>query len=168
MDRADAPQAHPMRVERPSDREMVISRTCDASVSAVFAAWTTPALFRRWWVPKSMGVPLLLCEMDARTGGSYRLEFGQDASNVFAFFGTYLEVMPEKRLVWTNDEGPDGAVTTVTFAADGGKTLLTFHERYPTRQTLDDAMVGMESAMPEQFGQLDELLANRAAGAHQR
>ena len=148
-------------VERKSDRELVITRTFDAPVSLVFEAWTRPELFMKWWAPKSMGVPLRACDMDVRNGGQYRLEFGQDEANTFAFFGRYLEVLPNARLVWTNDEDETGgAVTTVTFEDRGGKTLLVFHDLYPTKEALDEAIAGMPDIMPEQFLQLDELLAS--------
>ena len=143
---------------RKSDRELVVTRTFNAPARIVFEAWTKPELFMRWWAPRSMGVPLLSCDMDVRAGGKYRLEFGQDASNSFAFYGNYIEVIPHTRLVWTNDEHTDGAVTTVTFEEKGGKTLLVFHELYPSKEALDEALVGMEGEMPEQFEQLDELL----------
>jgi uncharacterized protein YndB with AHSA1/START domain len=126
----------------------------------VFEAWTKPELFMRWWAPKSIGVPLRSCEMDVRTGGRYRLEFGEDAFNTSAFFGKYLEVIPNSRIVWTNDEGGDGAVTTVTFEDDGGKTRLVYHDLYPTKEALDEAIEGMPDIMPERFAQLDELLAS--------
>jgi uncharacterized protein YndB with AHSA1/START domain len=151
-------------VERTSEREMVVTRTFEAPARILFEAWTRPELFMRWWAPKSMGVPLLSCEMDVRTGGSYRLEFGQDASDSFAFFGKYIDVTPGSRLVWTNDEGEDGAVTTVTFEERDGRTLLTFHEIYPSKEALDEALIGMESCMPEQFEQLDTLLVSLGAG----
>ncbi|CAL8480433.1 protein of unknown function (plasmid) [Caballeronia sp. S22] len=61
--------------ERKSDREMVITRMFDAPPRLVFEAWTTPELFRQWWVPKSSGATLLSCEQDVRVGGGYRLEF---------------------------------------------------------------------------------------------
>ena len=162
MDETRASGPTPMQnrtmVERKSDRELVVTRTFDAPARTVFEAWTKPELFMRWWAPKSMGVPLLSCEMDVRAGGKYRLEFGQDASNSMAFFGKYIEVTPGSRLVWTNDEDEDGAVTTVTFEEKGGKTLLVLHELYPSKEALDDAIAGMEGGMPEQFEQLDELL----------
>jgi uncharacterized protein YndB with AHSA1/START domain len=131
----------------------------DGPVRLVFDAWTKPDLFRWWWAPKSSGVPLLSCEMDVRTGGGYRLEFGHDAANAMAFFGKYLEVSPPSRLVWTNDESDDAAVTTVTFEDVDGATRLVLREVYPSKEGLDEAFVGMEDSMPEQFGQLDELLA---------
>lgn len=153
-------------VERKSDRELVITRIFDAPVSLVFEAWTRPELFMRWWAPKSFGVPLRSCDMDVRAGGKYRLEFGADEANTHAFFGRYIEVLPNARLVWTNDEGDTGgAVTTVTFEDRDGKTLLVFHDLYPTKEALDEAIAGMPDIMPEQFAQLDELLASLGATA---
>jgi uncharacterized protein YndB with AHSA1/START domain len=147
------------KVERTSERELVVTRTFNGPARIVFEAWTKPDLFMRWWAPKSMGVPIYSCEMDVRTGGSYHLEFGHDASETFGFFGKYIEVIPDARLVWTNEEGDDGAVTTVTFDDRGDHTLLVLRELYPSKEALDDAFIGMEGTMPEQFVQLDELLA---------
>jgi uncharacterized protein YndB with AHSA1/START domain len=143
-------------VERKSERELVVTRTFNGPARIVFEAWTKPELFRRWWAPKSMGMSLLSCEMDVRVGGKYRLEFEPDA---MAFFGTYLEVTPHSRLVWTNEEGGQGGpVTTVTFEEKGGKTLLVMHELYSSKEALDAAGTGAADAMVETFAQLDELL----------
>jgi uncharacterized protein YndB with AHSA1/START domain len=150
-------------VERKSERELVVTRTFDAPARIVFEAWTKPELFMQWWAPKSAGVPLFSCEMDVRTGGGYRIAFGHDASSAMAFFGKYLEVIPNARLVWTNEESADAAVTTVTFEEKGDKTLLVLRELYPSKEALDDAFVGMEGCMPEQFEQLDELLVTLSA-----
>ena len=148
-------------VERKSPRELVVTRTFDAPARIVFEAWTKPELFRQWWVPKSMGMSLLSCEMDVRVGGKYRLEFEPDA---MAFFGTYLEVTPHSRLVWTNEEGGEGGpVTTVTFEDRGGKTLLVLHELYSSKDALDAAGTGAADAMVETFAQLDELLLTLGA-----
>ena len=152
-------------VERKSERELVITRTFNAPARLVFEAWTKPELFRRWWVPKSMGMSLLSCEMDVRVGGGYRIEFRHpEAAKPMAFFGKYLEVTPPSRLAWTNEESADGAVTTVTLEEKGGKTLLVLHEIYPSKEALDASIEGMEGGMPEQFGQLDELLLTLGAG----
>jgi uncharacterized protein YndB with AHSA1/START domain len=143
-------------VQRTSDRELVVTRTFDAPARLVFEAWSRPELFERWWVPKSMGMTLRSCEMDVRTGGTYRLDFGDGMD----FFGTYLEVTPHSRIVWTNEEGGDnGSVTTVTFEEKGGKTLLVVSEVYPSKEALDAAGTGAADAMHETFGQLDDLLA---------
>jgi len=145
-------------VQRTSDREVVVTRTVNGSARIVFEAFTRAELFRRWWVPKSMGMTLLSCELDARVGGKYRLVF--DASpEPAAFFGTYVEVQPYSRLAWTNDEGGEGgSVTTVTFEEQGGKTLVVLRETHPSKEALDAAGTGAVDAMGEQFDQLDELL----------
>jgi len=153
-------------VERKSDREVVVTRTFDAPARLVFEAWTKPELFEQWWVPRSMGMTLRSCELDVRTGGKYRLVFGDDPANPMAFFGEYLDVVPNQRLVWTNEEsGADGSVTTVTFEEKDGRTMLVMSELYPTKEALDAAGTGAQEAMKETFGQLDELLASLAPTA---
>ena len=143
-------------VERTSERELVVTRTFNGPVHIVWEAWTKPELFKRWWLPKSMGMVLRSCAMDVRTGGTYRLEFEPDG---VAFFGTYLEVTPHARIVWTNEEGGEGgAVTTVTFEDKGGQTLVVMHELHPSKEALDAAGTGAAEATIETFAQLDELL----------
>ena len=147
-------------VERKSDRELVVTRAFNAPARLVFAAWTRPELFKQWWLPKSMGMTLVSCEMDVRTGGKYRLGFGDGMD----FFGRYLEVTPHSRLVWTNEEsGDSGSVTTVTFEEKDGRTLLVLSELYPSKEALDAAGTGAADAMGETFQQLDGLLANLGA-----
>jgi len=151
-------------VQKKSEREVVVTRTFDAPALLVFEAWSKPELFKKWWVPRSMGMTLRSCELDVRTGGKYRLVFGDDPANPMAFFGKYLEVVPNKRIVWTNEESGDaGSVTTVTFEERDGKTLLVMSELYPTKEALDAAGTGAQEAMNETFGQLDELLAELSA-----
>ena len=143
-------------VQRKSDRELVVTRTFDAPARLVFEAWSRPELFKKWWVPKSMGMTLRSCEMDVRTGGKYRLDFGDGMD----FFGRYIEVTPPSRIVWTNEEGGEnGSVTTVTFEDKGGQTLLVMSELYPSKEALDAAGTGAADATHETFAQLDELLA---------
>ena len=150
-------------VARKSDREVVVTRTFDAPARLVFEAWTTPELFRQWWVPRSLGMTLRSCELDVRTGGSYRLVFGDDPANPMAFFGKYLDVVPNQRIVWTNEEsGADGSITTVTFEEKNGRTMLVMSELYPTKEALDAAGTGAQEALNETFGQLDELLTSLA------
>src|SRR6187399_776565 len=160
MDARRGSEATPMKnrttVERKSERELVVTRTFNGPARIVFEAWTKPELFKQWWVPKSLGMVLRSCQMDVRAGGTYRLEFEPEG---MAFFGTYLEVTPHSRLVWTNDEGGEtGPVTTVTFQEQGDKTLLVLHELYPSKEALDAAGTGAADAMGETFEQLDELV----------
>jgi uncharacterized protein YndB with AHSA1/START domain len=153
-------------VERKSDREVDVTRTIYAPARLVFEAWTRPELFQEWWVPRSMGMTLCSCELDVRTGGKYRLVFGDDPANTMAFFGRYLDVVPNRRIVWTNEEsGADGSVTTVTLEERNGTTTLVLRELYPTKEALDAAGTGAQEVMHETFGQLDQLLASLAATA---
>src|SRR5579872_2811787 len=150
-------------VERKSDRELVVTRTFNAPPHIVFEAWSKPELFKVWWVPKSAGMSLVSCDMDVRSGGTYRLVFRHpNFDQPMTFFGMYREVTPNKRLVWTNEESDHGAVTTVTFEENAGNTLVTLHELYPTEAALDEALAGSAEGLPEQFAQLDELLAGRS------
>lgn len=148
-------------VNRQSERELVITRTFNGPAQLVFEAWTRPELLMRWWAPKSFGITFLSCEADVRTGGSYRFVFGHPASDQpMAFFGRYIEVTPPTRIVWTNEEGEEGSVTTVTFTERDGKTHLVLTDRYPSRDALDAAIEsGSQGAYPEQFEALDALLS---------
>ena len=159
------PMKNRTTVERKSERELVVTRTFNGPARIVFEAWTKPELLKRWWAPKSTGVSLLSCEADVRVGGGYRLEFAHGNSQM-AFFGTYKEVTPHSRLVWTNEESDEGSVTTVTFAETDGKTLLVMHELYPSKEALDAAGTGAADAMDETFEQLDELLVTLDRGPY--
>jgi len=150
-------ESEPTTVERKSERELVITRTINGPARIVFEAFTQPELFKRWWVPKSLGVSMLSCEMDVRVGGKYRVVFGPGAE----FYGTYIDVTPHSRLVWTNEEGDQGVqVTTVTFEEKDGKTLLVMHDLYPSKEALDAALGGMDDGMRETLDQLDEFVAS--------
>jgi uncharacterized protein YndB with AHSA1/START domain len=154
---------YPTTVERHSERELVVTRTFDGPARIVFEAWTKPELLMRWWTPKSFGMSFVSCEADVRTGGTYRFVFSHPAfEQPMAFVGRYLEVTPPSRIVWTNEEGADGPISTLTLEEKGGKTLLVLRELYPSRQALDDAIASGTtgtSGAPEQFELLDEVLA---------
>ena len=165
IEREATPTPNRTLVERKSERELVVTRTVNAPARLVFEAWTKADLFRRWWVPKSYGLTLLACEMDVRVGGQYRLVF-RHGDSTMEFFGTYLEVTPHSRLVWTNEEGDNGkSVTTVTFDENAGKTLLVVHDLYPSKEAVDTGSTG---AMPEVLDQLEELLASLRSNSETR
>jgi uncharacterized protein YndB with AHSA1/START domain len=148
------------RMDRPSERELVVTRMFDSPARIVFEAWTKPELLMRWWAPESFGVTFLSCEADVRPGGTYKFVFGHpESGQPVAFVGRYLEVEPPSRLVWTNDESDDGFVTTVTFEERDGKTHLMLQDRYPSREALDEALAsGSVSGYPQQFDELDAVL----------
>jgi uncharacterized protein YndB with AHSA1/START domain len=150
-------------VERTSVCELVVTRTFNGPASMVFDAWTKPELLKQWWAPKSLGVALFECESELRVGGAYRYAFGRDPKNPEVFSGHYKEVSPPSRLVLTQvyerlrDAGE--AIVTITFEESNGKTRLTLHQLYPSKEALDGAIAsGMERGMHETFGQLDNLV----------
>ncbi|MEO5920670.1 MAG: SRPBCC family protein [Pseudolysinimonas sp.] len=147
-------------VHMSSDREVVVTRTFDCPARLVFEAWSKAELFEQWWVPQSLGATLRSCELDVRTGGTYRLVFGDDPANTMAFHGRYLEVVPNSRIVWTNDEGGEdsASVTTVTLEEHDGTTHLVLTELYPSKEAFDAAGTGAQDALHETFAQLDEVL----------
>ncbi len=154
------PMKNDATVERISERELVVTRVFDSPAHIVFEAWTKPELLKRWWAPKSCGVSFVSCEADVRTGGTYRFVFSHPAAEEpMAFFGKYIEVTPYTRLVWTNEESEEAAVTTVTFEEKGGQTLLVVRDFYPSKEALDKAIAsGSTDGSSEQFEQLDDLL----------
>lgn len=152
---------HSPTVERTSALEFVVQHTIQAPAARVFAAWTDRDQFAQWWVPKSCGLTLLSCQLDVRVGGTYRLVFPQGDETV-AFFGTYREVAPPTRLVWTNEEGGESevVVTTVTLQESQAQTTVTVRDLYPSSAALDAAIAyGATAGMPESLAQLDAFLS---------
>jgi len=163
-----APPKGRTTVERKSARELFVRRTFAGPAHIVFEAWTRPELLKRWWAPKSVGISFISCEVDARTGGTYRFVFGHPAAEQpMAFFGRYIEVTRNARLVWTNEEAGDaGSVTTATFEESGAGTLVVLHDLYPSKEALDAALASGSAGIDESgtggygetFLQLDDLL----------
>jgi uncharacterized protein YndB with AHSA1/START domain len=160
------PMKNRTNVERKSDLELVVERTVNGPVHLVYEAWSKPELFKQWWVPKSAALSLVSFEQDVRVGGTYRLVFSVQGAEM-AFFGTYREVVPNTRIVWTNEEaGDEGQISTVTFEEKAGKTLVVMHELYPTKAALDAALAsGSQEGTCETFDQLDEFIVARAASS---
>ena len=151
-------------VERTSDRELVVTRMFNGPAHIVFDAWTRPELLKRWWAPKSFGVSLFECESDLRVGGTYRYAFGRDPKKPEVFSGRYIEVSQPSRLVLTQlyerMRNAGEAVVTATFEESQGRTRLTLHQLFPSKEALDGAIAsGMERGMRETLDQLDALVA---------
>jgi uncharacterized protein YndB with AHSA1/START domain len=159
---AKAVSPNDMKVDRVSDRELVITRTFDAPARIVYAVWTTPAHMKRWWAPKAFGVTMYECDNDVRVGGKYRYVFGKEGQPRMAFAGTFTEVVPDARLVATQifEQMPQAgeAITTTTFTPDGTHTHLELRQLFATKAALDGAIAsGMTDGMRLTFDQLDEL-----------
>jgi uncharacterized protein YndB with AHSA1/START domain len=155
---------------RTSDREIVIARTFNGPARIVFDAWTRPELVSRWWAPRELGVAMVSCEADVRVGGRYRYVLRPGQGDEVAFSGTYTEITPHSRLVYTTvlelkgveavDES-GAAIVTVTFDERDGKTHLVSRERYPSKEVLDGVLAsGMERGLRATMDQLDDLVAS--------
>ena len=160
---AEAANRNDMKIDRVSDRELVITRTFDAPARIVYEAWTTPEYMKRWWAPKAFGVTMYECDNDVRVGGKYRYVFGKEGQLKLAFSGVFREVVPNARLVATQlyEQMPQAgeAITTTTFVQHGDKTQLELRQLFPTKAALDGAIAsGMTDGMRLTFGQLDELV----------
>ena len=109
-------------------------------------------------MPRSVtGVAIVGCDMDVRTGGTYRLEFAAEGSGTMAFYGKYLEVVPNERIVWTNDEGEQGSVTTVTFEEQDGRTRVTLLVQCASKLSRDAIIEsGMEDGLQDALDLLEE------------
>ena len=157
-------------VERASDRELVIRRLFRARPESVFRALTEPALLRRWWAPRSLGVELVECEVDLRVGGGYRYVFGKPGQPLMAFSGVYQEIVRGERLVFTQifepmREAGEGRITTTLTAHEVG-TQFVSRELYPSKQVLDGAIAsGMERGMRDTLEQLAALLDEHGVNA---
>jgi len=158
-------------IERTSDEEFTVTRVFHAPAAAVFDAYTNAELVKRWWAPASRSVAMVRCEADVRAGGEYRYLLGVGANDRFVFAGTYLEVNAPTSIAYTQLFEPmcgeplsHEATVTVTFTEHDGETTLVAHERYPSKQALDDSLqLGVADRIRETFEQLDELLATVTA-----
>lgn len=150
-------------IEAPPDLPtVVIVREFDAEPARVFRAWTDPDLFARWSGPRSLTTTVGLWE--ARTGGAYRFANHRDGEEVASFYGSFHEVRPHERIVWTFTwEGmPDGvSLETITFTSlEGGRTRVRTTSLVDSFEARDAMLAsGMETGVVEGYDKLDELLA---------
>jgi uncharacterized protein YndB with AHSA1/START domain len=92
--------------------DLQLQRDVDLPVSAVWRAWSTPALLLEWFCPKPWKV--VECDIDLRPGGRFRSVMqSPEGQKMPANEGCYLLVEPERRLVWTNTLGPGFRPKTV-------------------------------------------------------
>jgi len=80
--------------------DLVLERTVDVSPALVWKAWTEPEHLMKWWTP----VPwkTIECEIDLRPGGLFRTVMLSPEGEKVPNFGCYLEVVPQRKLVWTD------------------------------------------------------------------
>jgi len=155
-------------------KEFTITRIFDALRAIVWKAWTDPEMVKRWWGPRGVATPT--CKVDARKGGKINIvmvagkELGPAAGQEWPMTGTFEEVAPQGRLVYTasalqDRKGSQSLLetrTTVTFDDLHGKTKLTVHillTRSSDSPEAKLAIQGMEGGWSQSFDKLEETLS---------
>ena len=147
------------------EKQIIVSRTFEAPLELLWKAWTEPEHFMKWYGPKGFTAPT--CEIDLSVGGRHLWSMLSPDGNQMYFTGSYKEVVPMKRLVFTDSssdaegnvkgmgEGmPESMDVTVTFVHTDGKTTVTVsHVGYGPGA--EYAGMGWEQA----FDKLTEVLA---------
>lgn len=141
-----------------------IRREFDATPEQVFRAHVDPELYAKWIGPRSLTTRITT--WDARTGGAYAFANDQDGTEVAAFFGSFHEIRPAERIVWTftYTGEPDGvSLETLLFEAlPGGRTRLRTLSVVESFEIRDAILAsGMNVGVEEGYAKLDELLAEQ-------
>lgn len=122
-----------MKTQQAEALELRIERVIRADRKRVFAAWTEPEQLKRWSAPE--GLTMSEGEGEVRAGGRWRAVMVEPNGTRHEAFGTYREVTPPERLVFTHawrlagDGGPASSpetVVTVEFKAEAGATRIVF------------------------------------------
>lgn len=118
--------------------ELVLTRLIDAPADKLFRCWTDPALLKRWFAPAPYTTPV--AEMDIRVGGASNIVMKSPEGQEMPNPGTVLEVIPGRKLVftdaytgdWLPREGAPFMTAIITFDPEGGKTRYTATVRHWT------------------------------------
>ena len=148
--------------EPAADRELTITRTFDAPARLLFLAWSKPEHLKKWFGP--VGYPVTMCEMDFRKGGRWRAAMtGPSGQQQTPFGGEYLEIVPDRKIVFSNGfelPGAEKMIMTVTFDEKDGKTLLTLHTLFASiAQKATHVGAGMAEGIASGLDQLIDVVA---------
>ena len=136
---------------------LTLKRRLQASPAQVFSAWTDPEKIVHWFGPHETTDGSVRAEMDVRAGGRYRISFRTADGEYHEVGGTYREVVPDRRLVfsWAWHSTPEReSLVTVTVRPDGDGTLLTLlHEQFFDQAAADGHKRGWTGTLDklEQF-----------------
>lgn len=133
-----------------ADTSLTLRRTIAAERPKVFQAWTEPALLGRWFCPRDSRVELT--EVDLREGGRYRLGMRDPEGDVHVATGTYLQIVPPQKLVftwaWEGGEMEGDTQVTVELIDQGDSTeVVLIHQRFPSADMRDKHETGWASCL---------------------
>jgi uncharacterized protein YndB with AHSA1/START domain len=152
-----------MSITLPSDREIRMTRWFDAPRELVFEVHTSCEHMNRWWGPrKYMNV---VCEIDFRTGGAWRIVQRGPDGDEHGFRGEYREIVRPERITWTFEyEGAPGhiSIETLELTEKDGGTILSATVRYDSFEDREAVLgSGMEGGAAETYDRLEEYLRAR-------
>jgi uncharacterized protein YndB with AHSA1/START domain len=149
-------------VTLPGETEIHVTREFDAPKHLVYRAMTEPDLIRRWWNANRGEVTI--CDVDLRVGGQWRYVMVVPDGVEVAFHGTYREIEPNERLVYTEvfempgASDDDAAVNTCTLVEHDGRTTLTVVTDCGSAEVRDAIIAsGMEAGMQDAYDLLEEV-----------
>ena len=154
----------PLTLDKPSEREITVSRTFDAPRELVFEAMTNPKMVKQWlFGPEEWR--MVVCEIDFRVGGKYRYVWRHKERGDMGMGGVYREIITPSHIVTTElfDEDWTGGETivTTTFEEKGGRTTVTSTVRYSSEAARDGALkTGMLDGWGKAYDRLAEMLAS--------
>ncbi|TMJ78417.1 MAG: SRPBCC domain-containing protein [Alphaproteobacteria bacterium] len=121
-------------MSKPQSPSLTLKRKLSAPAEKVFAAWTDPEKIIHWFGPAETADGSVRADMDVRVGGRFRISFRDQDGEYHEVGGTYREVVPNERLVfsWAWHSTPEReSLVTITLKPDGDATMLTLHhERF--------------------------------------
>ena len=138
------------------ETSLQIKRTFKASREKVFQAWTTPEEMKKWFCP--LGFIAAAAEADLRIGGKYRITMKSPEGKLVEHFGTYREIRPSEKLVFTwiidNQDCAGGedqiceTVVTLEFNELGPNTeFILTHEGFPTAKSREGHEMGWNGCL---------------------
>jgi uncharacterized protein YndB with AHSA1/START domain len=147
-----------MQVTKPSDRNIVLTRTFAAPRQKVFDALTKPDRVLLWFQPKQMS--LVTCEADLRAGGTFRYVFQRPSGTRIEMRGVYEEVDPPHRWVHTEtyDFSPLTLLVTTVLDEVRGKTVLTQTILYSSKEERDGDFDAVATSSAEIYAKLEHYL----------
>ncbi|NUP04950.1 MAG: hypothetical protein HOW73_02700 [Polyangiaceae bacterium] len=150
--------------ESVTERDFVMTRVFDAPARLLFDAYSRREHLMQWFGPR--GYPLTLCEVDFRVGGRFRFAMtGANGEQNTPFGGQYLEIIPNRKIVYDNGFEAPGAermVVTVIFDELNEKTTLTIHTRFASVAMKNEHLgLGFQGGVSSGLDQLEELVTGR-------
>ena len=152
------------KVTLPAADQILIEREFAAPAHLVWRAVTEPELVRRWW-HGGLG-EMTACEIDLRVGGTWRYAMRPQGGDEFAFYGEFLELVPNERIVQTETFAPfpdDASTNTMTLTERDGVTLMRTLVQHQTPEARDMHInSGMETGMQSAFDRLEQVAISLA------